>query len=1029
MRNNSTVSLLKKALITAIFIVSGLSAAFAQNQVQVSGTITDEMNRPMPGVSIIRQGTQNGVISDSDGNYIITAPEGSVLEFWFMGYTTVARTIPGNRVLNVQMLPDLELLEETVVVGYGVQKKSSLTGAVSQVKSEDIESRTITSATQALQGKTSGVQVLSSSARPGASPSIRIRGISSNNSCDPLYVVDGRIAGDIAGIDPNDIESMEVLKDGASAAIYGASAGNGVILVTTRKGKGDGKITYDYQYSSQSVAKVPQVMNSEQFIGYYTEANLISLENIYNNWDFKTNTDWIKTGFENSSMHRHNVTFSAGDATKSLYISGSYLNNDGIVTGSKDVYERLTGMINASWKIKPWLEIGTNNQIEHYFGKSVSEGSEYGSYMLSLLTLDPLTRPMYPENNLPAHMQALYNDKSHAPLLGDGNGNIYGISAFVTGENVNPYIMRDRSDGYNRGFNINGTTFLNFNPIKGLVVTSRLGYRLNSGENYSISHDYYANGQIQNNYLSVSAGASSNIYWQWENFLNWNKSINKHNINLMLGTSYSESRSFSVSGSKTGNEEAGLGFMKDNPLFWYFAYANSNATSSVSGGEPGITRKNSFFGRLNYEYAGKYLAQVSLRADAADSSVLPIEKRWGYFPAASAGWVISNEDFMQEARQYVSHLKLRASWGQNGSTSSLGGYTYATVIGSSGSYPTGNGFEYINGYSPSATGNKELKWETSEQTNIGVDARFLNNRLSVSADWFKKETKDLIVTNITPSTIVGNTASPVNAGNISNTGLEFELGWQNSIGDFHYGIRGNLSTLTNKVTYIHPTLSAIDGTTFHSYGAITRFEVGKPAWYFYGYQFDGIDPETGNPTFKDLDDSGSIDDKDKTMIGKGMADLNYGITLTAAYKNFDAIIFGTGSAGNDIFCCLNRPDYTLNKLTYFTENRWTASNTGGTTPKAGANDMDKYYTSSACVFDGSYFKIKQIQLGYTLPHDLTRKFRIENLRIYMSLDDFFTFTEYPGLDPEITGIGNALGVDKGNYPTSRKVVAGISITF
>lgn len=257
---------------------------------------------------------------------------------------------------------------------------------MSQVKSEDIESRTITSATQALQGKTSGVQVLSSSARPGASPSIRIRGISSNNSCDPLYVVDGRIAGDIAGIDPNDIESMEVLKDGASAAIYGASAGNGVILVTTRKGKGDGKITYDYQYSSQSVAKVPQVMNSEQFIGYYTEANLISLENIYNNWDFKTNTDWIKTGFENSSMHRHNVTFSAGDATKSLYISGSYLNNDGIVTGSKDVYERLTGMINASWKIKPWLEIGTNNQIEHYFGKSVSEGSEYGSYMLSLLT-------------------------------------------------------------------------------------------------------------------------------------------------------------------------------------------------------------------------------------------------------------------------------------------------------------------------------------------------------------------------------------------------------------------------------------------------------------------------------------------------------------------------------------------------------------------------------------------------------------------------------------------------------------------
>ena len=1027
MRNNSTFSLLKKAVIAALFMVFGISA-YAQ-QVQVSGTVTDEMNRPMPGVTIIQKGSQNGVISDNDGNYSISAPAGSVLEFWFMGYTTVSRTIGESRIINVQMQPDQELLEETVVVGYGVQKKSSLTGAVSQVKSEDIESRTITTAAQALQGKTSGVQVLSSSARPGAAPAIRIRGVSSNNSSDPLYVVDGRIAGDIAGIDPNDIESMEVLKDGASAAIYGASAGNGVILITTRKGKGSGKITYDFQFTSQSVAKVPQMMNAEQFIDYYTEANLISLESFYNNWDFQTNTDWIRTGFENSNMQRHNITFSAGDATKSLYISGSYLNNDGIVAGNKDVYERLTGMINASWKIKPWLEIGTNNQIEHYYGKSVAEGSEYGSYMLSLLALDPLTKPMYPENDLPAHMQALYNDKSHAPLLGDGKGNIYGISAFVTGENVNPYIMRDRSDGYSRGFNINGSTFLNFTPIKGLTITSRLGYRLSSGENYSVSHDYYANGQIKSDYLSVSAGASSGVYWQWENFLNYNGSIGRHNINLMLGTSYSENRSFSVSGSKSGNEEAGLGFLRDNPLFWYFAYANSNATSSVSGGEPGLTRKNAYFGRVNYEYAGKYLAQVSLRADAADSSVLPIARRWGFFPAVSTGWVISNEDFMQEARQYVSHLKLRASWGQNGSTSSLGGYRYATVITNSGSYPTGNGFEYIPGYGPSATGNKELKWETSEQANIGIDARFLNNKLAFSADWFKKETKDLIVTGITPSTVVGNTASPVNAGNISNTGLEFELSWNDNIGDFFYGIRGNLSTLNNKVTYIHPTLSAIDGVTFHTYGAITRFEVGKPAWYFYGYEFDGIDPETGNPTFKDLDNSGAIDDGDKTMIGKGMASLNYGITLTAGYKNFDLIVFGTGSEGNDIFSCLNRPDYTLNKLTYFTENRWKPTNTSGTTPKAGANDMDKYYTSSACVFDGSYFKIKQIQLGYTLPRDLTKKCRIENLRLYFSLDDFFTFTKYPGFDPEVTGIGSGLGVDKGSYPTSKKVVAGVSITF
>lgn len=982
----------------------------------------------MIGVSVIEKGTHNGTMTDIDGNWSMEVTEGAVLEFSYIGYTSVE--LPAAAGMNLQMEVDTRILEEVVVVGYGVQKKSSLTGSVSQVKAEDMEARTITSAGQALQGKTSGVQVLSGSAKPGASPSIRIRGVSSNNSSDPLYVVDGRLAKDISGIDPNDIESMEVLKDGASAAIYGAEAGNGVVLITTKKGKGKGKITYDYQYSSQSVSKVPHLMNSEQFIDFYTEANLISLEKFYNNWDFETNTDWIKAGFEKSNMHKHNLTFSAGDSDKSIYISGTYLNNDGIVVGDKDYYKRLTGMINASWKVKPWLEIGTNNQVEYYKSASVAEGSEYSSYLLSLLTLDPLTKPMYPENALPAHMQQIYNDTSHAPMLGDGKGNIYGVSAYVTSESVNPYIMLGSSDSYNRGFNINGTTYINFMPVKGLTVTSRLGYRLSSYENYGISHDYYASGQIQNKYLSVSAGSSNAAYWQWENFLNYTKQIKKHNFGIMLGTSFSESRSFGVSGSKSGNENAGLGFKKDDPLFWYFAYAVSDATKDISGGEPSYGRKLSYFGRANYEYDNRYMVQVSLRADAADSSVLPVQKRWGYFPAVSAGWVISNEKFMQNSQAWLNHLKIRASWGQNGSTASLGGYQYANVIASTGSYPTSSeNPSYGVGYAPSATGNKELKWETAEQTNVGIDARFFRSRLTFSADWFRKETKDLIVTGITPSTVVGNTASPVNAGNIRNTGFEVELGWQDMAGDFSYGIRGNISTLKNEVTYIHPTLSAIDGATYHTYGAITRFEVGKPAWYFYGYEFTGIDKATGNPTFKDQNNDGSITDSDKTMIGKGMADATYGITLTAAWKGIDLIVFGTGSIGNDIYCCLNRSDYTLNKLTYFTEDRWKVGHENGTMPKAGANDMDKFYLSTASVINGSYFKIKQIQLGYTFPAKWMSKIKVENLRIYASLDDFFVFTKYPGLDPEVTGIGNALGVDKGSYPNSRKIVAGVSITF
>ncbi len=1025
MRTNSTFSRMIGIATAVLLILAGSLSASAQ-QLKMTGKVTDELNAPMIGVSVIEKGTQNGTMTDAEGMYTLTVKAGSVIEFSYIGYITVDKNAI-NGTFNLQLEPDTEMLEETVVVGYGVQKRSSLTGAVTQVKSEDIEARTITNASQALQGKTSGVQVLSSTARPGSSPSIRIRGVSSNSSSDPLYVIDGRI-GSISGIDPNDIESMEVLKDGASAAIYGAEAGNGVILVTTKKGKGNGKITYDYQYTSQSLSRIPQMMNSEQFIDYYSEAGLIALEKFYNNWDFETNTDWTKVGFENSTMQRHNITFSAGDAGKSIYVSGSYLNNDGIVAGDKDYYERLTGMINASWKIKPWLEIGTNNQVEYYKASSVSEGSEYGSYLLSVLSLDPLTRPLYALDNLPAYLADTYS--RHPNMLGDGKGNLYGVSAFVTSENQNPLIMRDSSDNDSRGYNINGTTFINFTPVKGLTITSRLGYRLSSSESYGISHDYYANDQIKNDYISVSASTYSSTYWQWENFLNYNKKIKGHDFGVMLGTSFTESRNFGVSGSKAGNSDTnGTGFLKDDPLFLYFSYADPNATIGVSGGEETFSRKNSYFGRLNYEYAGRYMFQASLRADAADSSVLPAKTRWGYFPAVSAGWDISKENWMVNTKQWLNQLKLRASWGQNGSIAGLGGYSYATVITSSGSLATGNGMEYVQGYAPSATGNNELKWETAEQTNVGIDTRFFNNRLSFSADWFMKNTKDLIVRGITPSTVVGNTASPINAGNISNTGFEFELGWNDMIGDFSYGIRGNLSTIKNKVTEIHESLDAIDGTSFHTYGAITRFEVGKPAWYFYGYEYTGIDAATGNPTFKDLNDDGAITDDDKTMIGKGMADMTYGITLTAAWKGIDLIVFGTGSYGNDIYSCFNRADYTLNKLTYFTENRWKTDNTAGTMPKAGATDMDKYFISTAAVFDGSYFKIKQLQLGYTFPQKWMKKIKVNNLRVYASLDDFFTFSDYPGFDPEVTGVGSGLGVDKGSYPTSKKVVAGVSITF
>ena len=1015
-----------KSLAILALSISTAVAAFAQN-VTVTGRVVDEQDEPMIAAGVVQKGTTNGTTTDLDGQFRLVVPKGATVVFSTIGYLQEERVIDQDMTLEIKMMPDNQMIEETVVVGYGVQKKSDVTGSISQVKSEDIQNRTITSPESALQGKTAGVQVFSSSARPGAAPSIQVRGISSNGSSNPLYVVDGRRTNSIAGIDPNDIESMEVLKDGASAAIYGAEAGNGVIMITTRRGQGDGKISYSYQLTSQSLNHIPQVMNAEEYFQFYMENGRFQLSDLYEHWDFKTNTDWLDYSYENSLMQHHNLSFSAGADRGNLYISASYLDNNGMFKGDADVYKRLTFMVNGSWKFKPWLEIQTNNQVEYYQARSVSEGSDYGSAVLAALQLDPLTAPSYSADNLPAHMQAMLD--AGRTLMKDENGDYYGISWFNPSENVNPHVMRDRSYSASNGFNINGSTAVNFMPWKNLTITSRIGYRLSAGDNYGYSLKYYINQNAYQNYIGLSGSDSNSMYYQWENFANWFQNFGRHNVTVMAGTSYSNTRSFSLNGSYRGSDDD-LGVTQDNPLFYYFAYHSANAVPSVSGAEPNFGRKLSYFGRVGWSYAGKYNLQASFRADAADLSVLPRPMRWGYFPSVSAGWTFSEEPFFASLKNVVNFGKFRASWGQNGSLAGLGGYRYANVIASTGKYPTGNGLEYILGYAPSSSGNDELKWETSEQLNFGVDLRFLRDRLTFSADWFNKMTKDLIVTGITPSTVVGVAASPVNAGNVRNTGLEFELKWRDQIGDFNYSIGGNLSTLKNEVTYLHETLSdGIDGTGVRNYGTITRFEKGYPAWHFYGYHFTGIDPATGDAMFADYDGVEGATQSDKIDLGSGIPKLNYGLTLTAGWKGLDAIVFLTGAAGSKIYNCLTVVDYPSNRLSFLTKDRWTPSHTNGTMPAANASNWQQFLTSDAVVFDGSYAKIKQIQLGYTFPQALTRKFHVDNLRIYGSLDDWFTFSKYPGFDPEVTGTGSSLGVDKGSYPTAKKVVFGVNITF
>ncbi len=1022
---------LSKMLLISLLLISSL--AFSQADRIISGLVTDESGGPLPGATVVVTGTSLGITTNIDGEYSLKVPDNAEsLTFSFVGMKMQEIPIGDKSEINVVLEVETIGLEEVVAIGYGVQKKSSVTGAISQVKSEDMENRTITNPLQAIAGKTAGTQVYSGSAAPGSSPTIRIRGINSNNSISPLYVVDGRIASSIAGIEPNDIESMEILKDAASAAIYGAQAGNGVILITTKKGKmGIGSISYDYQFTSQSIGRTPKVMNSEQFIDYWTEAGKFNMDRVYQYWDFQQNTDWVNEIFESSIMQRHNISFQGGNEKGSYYLSGSMLDNDGMVVGDADVYKRYTGMINTNYHIKPWLEVGTNNQIEYYERRAVSEGSEYGSLILSTLQLDPMTAVTYTEENMPDNMAtvlARYRATGVGELLNDGKGNYYSVSPFLTSENLNPLIMRDNSYSTSSGFNINGTAYVNFKPIKGLVATSRLSYLLGASESYGYGQDYYANSMSYQNYMSLNASSYNNTRIQWENFVTYNRSFEQHNLTAMVGTSFTKIRSFGVSGSKTGTDDD-FGIQRDDPRYYYFAYATSEAIKDVSGGEPTQRAQNAYFGRLGYNFSEKYLAEFVMRADAFDSAFLPLSNRWGYFPGGSLGWVISKESFLQNSSSVVNFLKLRASWGQNGSLAGLGSYAYLTSITSTGSYPFSSQPVYSIGYKPSTTGNEELKWETNQQTNIGLDAWFLNSRLTLTFDYFNKKTKDLIVTGITPSTIVGNTASPINAGNIQNTGLELELGWKDMKGNFKYDVRGNISTIKNKVTNIHESLDYIAGTGFHTTSGITRFEVGKPAWYFYGYEFQGIDAATGDPVFVDQNSDEIINDDDKVDLGKGIPDITYGITLSAAYKGFDVIVFGQGSKGNDIYSCLNRTDYAVNSLTYYTEDRWKADNPNGIRPRAGANDLDKYYTSSAVIFDGSYFKIKQIQLGYMLPASLLDKVSLNKLRLYVSLEDYFTFTRYKGFDPEVTGVGSSLGVDKGSYPTSKKIIFGVNVSF
>lgn len=751
-----------------------------------------------------------------------------------------------------------------------------------------------------------------------------------------------------------------------------------------------------------------------------------------------TDTDWINTVIAPSYSYQHSITFQGGNNKGHFLTSINYLNNDGIVRGDKDVYKRLTAQINADYKIKDWLTVGTNNSFEKWSTKSVSQMSAYGGVFYSALTLDPLTPVYYSDpSQFASSMKQAYDDGWNI-LKDPANDLYYATSKYQNDDNGNPLLQRDRVQSSNGGINLRGTMYANLSPVKGLVFTSRFGYRVSQSNSHSYNTPYYATPQAKNEKYSISASANTSYFYQWENFANYDLKLDKHSISAMAGMSYIENNYDNLNASATGKDI--LKGYDDN--FLYLDYVqdgtDDDPTTKSFSNAPGKSVNMSYFARLMYSFDNRYSAQFNMRADAFDSSKLSKDSRWGYFPSVSVGWTASNESFIKDnvSRDILSFLKVRASWGRNGNVNVLGGYSYSTSISFNNywyQYSLSSTDKSL-GSAPSGLANPNLKWETSDQTDVGLDARFFRDRLTIGLDWYDKKTKNLLV-GISPVPEIGVSSTTINAGSVLNRGLEFEASWKDRIGDLNYSISGNFSSLHNEVTYLDPSISRIinDNSGSTNNPIRSSFEVGYPIWYFRGYNYLGVDSETGDAKIEDVNGDGEIGDADMTYIGKAIPDFTYGLTLSLEYKGLDFTMYGTGVSGNDIFTLFYRADTPMrNSMKYYYDNAWSSTNKGASMPDPSKVAHDwHFWGSSASLFNGAFFKIKQIQLGYTLPKSLTGKVFINNLRFYVSLDDFITISSYPGFDPETatTTSASGMGYDLGSYPTTKKMVFGVNVTF
>lgn len=1024
----------------------------AQN-ISIKGTVTSADDaEPLAGVTVMVKGTFSGVSTDIDGKYQITLPAGGgILTFQYIGYKEVERKVTSAVTqLDVQLESDAMMLDEVVAIGYGVMRKSDLTGAVTSISADVLKNTPAAGLDKALQGRAAGVTVNASTGQPGAAADVKIRGIGSAMSdSSPIYVVDGVITSDIAYLNANDIASTEILKDASSTAIYGSRGANGVIIITTKNGSNNSKVSIDFNayVGIQNRWRDLDLMGSTEFVEtllsmstksertYYEQYGMNAWLNTYrigktkgmavakdgNNPDgldySKINTDWQDEVFRrNAVVQNYHIALSGGTDKTTYALSGSWYSQDGTIMGSS--FERLTLRANSTYTIAKWLKIGENLSMISTKSRwaTVNNSSPGSSIVSAALAMAPWDPTHYPEGAYDAEG----NDLSGRIAPGTNFKNV-----------TNPFSMVEHTHPDTRGERWIGNIFLELQPVKGLTFRSEVSMDLAYNRDRSFRDQYYVSSydQMEKNFISSSIERYMTMHY--DNTLTYRGDWGKHSLTAMIGQSTEQADFYKISGG-------GSAILNPTPNNWYI----NNATEDIlpSGDSVWRTRMFSLLGRVHYSYDNRYLITVNFRADA--SSKFP-NHLWGYFPSTALAWRISEEKWLRDS-EILDNLKLRAGWGQIGNDKISDGAFTLKMDSSTGwgyGYPFGGIVGPTAIITPGATmstiANQGGKWETTEQWNVGVDFGLWGGKLTGTVDGFIRDTKDMLLTVKGPAHVGARFDSMANVGSVRNQGIELTLGHTHKVGDFSYSINGNVSFIKNELTALN------GGERINE--TYNMCDVGLPLFALWGYKYEGIyrsDEEVyehlfgygqgeapvsaGDERFSDLNGDGKIGEEDMTMIGNPFPWLTYGLNADFAWKGIDLSIFFQGVYGNEIFNGVRiRTEGTGNDATLSTAMRdvWSTENPNGSIPRP----KSPYHgvSSSRYVEDGSYLRLKDLTIGYTLPEKWTKKMHMNRWRFYVSMSNLFTVTKYTGYDPEV----GLKGLDWGVYPQSRTFMFGTNINF